>query len=424
MKKLSESKLLFCLFFAILFFNLFPYIYQHFNNIPSKVYIGSFPILIDQSSYLAKMAQGQDGHWLIINKFTNELQRPSPVYIFYAFLGQASRFSHISLKSTLLISRFVFGFLLILTIIFFLRYFIKEKEQRIFAYLLVFFGSGLGWLGLTQNSLDLWMPDFMPMVRFSYFPHMPLATALFILTVMAMHKSFQENKKLLAIAAGGATFILNIILPFHSLLLYWVLCLYALAVFVKNPPCRRIYLKNFFIFFSFSIISFLYMFYIKETNPIWKIVEQQNILGSPSVYAIFLGFGISSLLSVAGLYLMYLKKQQTAFLFIIWPVSALTLAFLPMSIMPIQRRFLETGLFVPLAVPVSYVLFQLYQFLQNKHLIFLNKSISYTFLIYILLAFIIFPGNLTNALQFKKLIIQGSNKHFVYSSLPMYKGIQ
>ena len=59
---------------AILF-NISPYAYQYFHPAPAdKVYVGSYPVIIDKPTYLTKMVHSMEGNCKTINKYTTEPQ--------------------------------------------------------------------------------------------------------------------------------------------------------------------------------------------------------------------------------------------------------------------------------------------------------------------------------------------------------------
>lgn len=399
----SEKKFIIIIGILIFAFNLAPYLYQPFFNHPDKIYIGSFPILTDLPTYLAKMAQGEEGHWLIMDRFTSEPHQAAPLYLFYTLLGQIARLTHISITSIFLISRFFFGLLFFLTIIYFIKYFVENELQRKLAYLLAISSSGLGWLYLSNWSLDLWNPDFMPMVRFSYFPHMSVATSLLLLSTLFFIRSLRENKTKLTILAGSLSFILNFILPFHQVIAYPLIITAALIDLKNNYYNKFNIVKKTILFFLLSIPSFLFLAYIGKTNAVWSIVEKQNILPTPPIINIILGFGFILPLCIWGIYLMFKAKKEDALFFSLWVFYGICFAYL--WFIPMQRRTLETGLYVPMAIIASYALFKIYNYCK--------KSIMYQATVIFLFLFLIFVGNFNNWVEFST-IIKMPEKTIVY----------
>jgi len=399
----SEKKFIIIIGIIIFAFNLAPYLYQPLYNPPDKSYIGSFPILTDLPTYLAKMAQGEEGNWLIMNRFTSEPHTAAPLYIFYILLGQIAGFFNWPLSFVFLASRFIFGFLFFLSIIYFIKYFINNERQRKIAYLLAVFSSGLGWTYISKISLDLWNPDFIPMVRFSYFPHMTLATSLLLLSILFFVRSLKENKTKFTILAGFLSFLLNFILPFHQVIAYPITASYALIHFRNNLEAKYAIIKKIFIFFLLSTPSFLYLAYIGKTNAVWSIIEKQNILPTPPIINIILGFGLIFPLCLWGIYYMFKNKKENALFFSLWIFYGISFAYL--WFIPMQRRSLETGLYVPIAITASFAVIYIYDRLKKN---IIQKTIG----IFLLLFFLIL-GNFNNWTEFVTMI-KMPNEPMVY----------
>lgn len=387
----SEKFFLAAIIAAVLFLNLIPYVYQYGINPQGKTYIGSFPIVTDKPTYLAEMTQGEEGNWLAINKYTTEPQKGTLIYIFYIILGHIAKFLHISAETTFFLGRFVFGAILISAIIYSIRYFIRDELQRKMAYLLVFFSSGLGWLTLNPNSLDLWLLEAMPAFRFSTFPHMALANTLLLAAIFAIYRSFTAKSLRFAIISGVLAFILNFVLPFHAFLLYLIVLLLWIAAAMKKDLLFAENAKFIAIFFTISLPSFIYMARLGLTDPIWKEVEKQNILPSPGIFNIINGYGLLFILSMLGIYLMAKNRNPHFQLFFIWIFSAFSLSHFPI---PMQLRALATGLYIPLAITASFGIIKIYEYLKEK------RDRNLDFKIIFLFVAIALPGNALNIKQF------------------------
>lgn len=408
---LSEKKFILGVLTVSFLFNLLPYIYQLRYQPADKTYIGSFPIYLDQATYLTRMTQGEEGNWLLINRYTTEPQKSVFLYPFYLALGQLAKIFHLSVEKIFLLSRFIFGLILAFTTIYFIRCFIADEKQRKIAYFLAFFASGLGWLRLEKFSLDFWMPDFLPIVRFSYFPHMTLATSLLFLSFIFIIRALKKSNTREAVKAGAASFILNLVLPFYSFILYSVTLLFYLIKLIKKEITKEVFLKNLSIFFCFSLISFFYMVFLSQTNFVLKIAQKQSVLFPPNIGAVFTGFGLILIFSLIGMYWMYKKRNGDAIFFGLWIFGAIIFAYF--NFLPQQRRVLETGLFAPLAVTASFAILKIFLKLKEKFPFFFLKKILIWSLVIFFLLLISLLGNLNNW-QLTKLFLNQTNNPTTY----------
>lgn len=351
MPQVRERKFIYLAASAVLFLNLLPYFFQNRITPPNKVYVGSYPILLDKPVYLSFMVQGMEGNWAVVNRYTTEVQKPKPLYLIYIVLGHIAAWLNISAESMFFITRFFFGALLVCTIIYFVRYFVLDALQRKIAILLTFFSSGIGWVVGNRTSLDYWLPDAIPMVRFLHFPHIIFAHILLLWSFLCIRKALDTKKIRYAMCAGITSVLLHFIVPFHSLLFFVIVCLLFLFEFIKNPLHRLSIVKTFTLFFAISLPFFLYIALLGLTDPVWSLVEKQNKLLLPHVLWILFGYPLL-LLSPVGFYFMLKKNNPHTAFFIFWMLAALIFSYLPL--VPMQRRFLETAFYIPLAIVASY----------------------------------------------------------------------
>lgn len=410
----SEKFFIFLAAIIAVIFNLLPYIQQIKSASNEKVYIGSYPIIYDKPVYLSIINQGKEGNWKITDKYTSEPQKEVFIYPLYILMGHIARLFIFSTETIFFIGRLFFGIILLFTVICFIRYFISGKNQRKLAYYFALFSSGLGWITQNQESLDLWLPDAMPMVRFSYFPHFMLANIAFFLALLFFYRIFEEKRnKLWAILAGIFSFILNFTIPFSGILLYFLTASLIIILYFKNKNLIIKNLKNIFLFFILSAPSLIYLYYIGTQNEIWSAVEKQNILASPSPIYIITGYGLILIFSLYGLLALYQKDQIKGLFFSIWILSIPILAYIPLWIYPMQRRFLETGFYLPLAITASFGVEKIYRNLEQER--FKNFNHKFAAILIIIAVYLMLSGNIQNWRQFNN-FISNANMLQLYTS--------
>ena len=365
MSRRLEYSLIALLACGALIFNVLPYIYQGAYTPKDVAAIGAYPVMFDKPTYLAEMRQGFEGSWKIINRFSHEPQQPVFLYSFYTGLGHVARITNLSLEQIFLVSRFVFGLILLGVVIWTLYSFLKTPEQRVIGALLIFFGSGIGWLpGAPYQSLDLWIPDFVPMVRFSYFPHFSAAHALFFSCIVLMHSALRNHTPRHATIAGILAGILAVILPFHLLTLYPLIVLLALLLTCKKPVVLKKAAPSLAIFFALSLPLFLFQLSIGLFDPFWRAVEKANILEMPSVDVVIFGTGLLLLFFVGGIRRMITEQGIIGVFIFLWVFLALLSSYI--IPLPIHRRFIEIGLFIPLALGATYGIQTFFECLNRK----------------------------------------------------------
>ncbi len=377
----SEKTFIIAIAAVAMLFNAFPYIYQRQINPPDKVYIGSFPVPYDKPAYLAEMVQGEKGNWKMINMYTTEPQKPVFLYPLYLGLGHIARITHASVENIFLISRFFFGIILLCVVLYFIRCFVPGQNQRKLAYFLALFASGLGWIFTHNLSPDLGMIiETLPMLRFSYFPHFSVSSILFLGAILLFYHSYKvKNGRFFAILAGILTFILSFIIPFTAIFLYFLIITLLIIVFTRDRINLKNNLKNALIFFAISLPPLLYMYYLGTNDPIWKMVEKQNILPAPPLIRIITGYGLPLLFSVIGIRALLKKDRFNGLFFSAWIFGAIALTLIPIWIYPMQRRFLETAFYVPLAIAASFGIKEIYDYFKNRNVKHLRLKFIYIF---------------------------------------------
>ena len=191
---------------------------------------------------------------------------------------------------------------------------------------------------------------------------------------MFAHKFYQTKKIKSIIIAGISTFILNLILPFHSFVVYLTIGLFLTIQTVINKYEWKNNLKGLIIFALISLPSFIYLALIGITDPLWKIIEKQNVLPSPPIIPIIIGFGLSAILSFPALRILFKEKNESRWLLSSWLVAVILIAFDPI---PMQRRVWETGVYIPLAILASYFILKIYNSVdKTKHQAIITLSIA------------------------------------------------
>lgn len=402
-----------------LLFNALPYLYQFQHTPPDLTYIGAYPIPFDKPTYLAEMQQGREGAWKIINRYSHEPQKPVFLYSFYTTLGHVAGIFHLANETIFLFARFFFGLLLIGAIVWTVRSFIPVSQYRILAYLLVFFGSGLGWLpGAPARAPDVWIPDFLPMIRFSHFPHMMTANALLLVCVVLLTKSFSSFRVHHALIAGLCAGLLAIVLPFHFLILYPLAAVIGILHIRREKKLTQSLLIRALIFLALSLPPFLFQLSIGLTDPFWRAVEQANILPMPPLISVIFGLGTVLIFFIAGTHRMIRALKEKGLLIVSWVWMALIFSYI--IPLPIHRRFIETALFVPLSIGAAFGVVRFFSWFQSQKSWLLQSS--YRMASVVIIAILLLGSNVQSWNAFKEKIDATSDPR-IFVRAPLVEGL-
>jgi len=368
----SEYFFVIIIILVVMILNLFPYYYAYKISPPNLKFMGNFYYIDDYNTYLAKAAQGEEGNWLLVNKYASEVSKPRLIYTFYILMGHLARLLKANLENIFFISRIVLGIILLIVIYLFLKEIVKNIKLRKVIYLFICFSSGFGWLitssfsntikGPNLQPIDLIRPESNPIERFTNVPHYLLAHTLLILTILFFIKSIDNKKYIYSIVAGFSALFLSFILPFHTILLYALLAVFLIYKFLRKS-LFSFELKSFLIILFISLPSFLWMAWLAFHDPIWSEMTRQTFVSSPPFIYIIYGYGLLFPFAIIGCYRIFKSRDIKLHIIPIWFLIVFVLIYLPFKS---QFRFLETAFYVPVNILAGYGLFLLFKHYFNE----------------------------------------------------------
>ncbi len=329
---------------------------------PAGMEFGGLLVDLDDGySYLAAMRQGFDGGWKYQILFTPEEHSGAYLHTFYLSLGKLSSLLGLSLIQTYHLARLTCGLLLLVTAYVFLSHFLRREGPRLVAYLLTSFSSGLGWLVLLSGSttlqglspIDFWLMDAYTFFILFTFPHSAMAVSLLLLFLM-LALNHLETYSLRGLLLAGAVLVpICVIHPFTILLVDGILGVYWILLSLNR---RRFLGREAAAIAMWAFVPvplLLYYLRVFASDPVLQNWAAQNLLPSPPVGHLLLGYGIVVLLAVAGAAHVVRRRNERRLLLVAWVVAALALLYMPFSL---QRRMVE-GLHIPLCVLATIGLF-------------------------------------------------------------------
>lgn len=347
---------------VVLAISSIPYLLGYWFAAPGTEFGGLVVDLDDSYSYLAAMQQGLGNGWRYRVLFTPEEHPGAYLHTFYLGLGKLSSLLGLSLMQTYQLARLACGLSLLITAYMFLSLFLEGRSERLVAYLLISFSSGLGWVVLLTGSstlrgvspIDFWLMDAYTFFTIFTFPH-SAAAVTFLLLFFMLALRYLETSQVRALLLGSLTLLpLCIIHPFTALVVDGVLVTYwaLLSLNRKSLLRREGWAVAIWALAPLPLIVYYYRAFVSD--PVLQNWAAQNYLPSPPAAHLVLGYGIVFLLAGAGAVYVIRRRSERSLLLVAWAASAMILLYVPFTL---QRRMVE-GLHVPLCVLASLGLFK------------------------------------------------------------------
>jgi len=340
---MSKRSLIFLTALTVLLTAL-PYVYASQNGGGDFVFNGFLLNPLDGNSYLAKMREGWQGSWQFRMLYSSQPPEGSYLNLYYLFLGHVARWLGLPLILAFHFARIAGAIVLCLMLHRFIETYLSEQSARArtIAFVLLGFGSGLGWLAAFFGGFtaDFWVAEAYPFLSMNTNPHFPLGMALMLDFLVLFRLPQKPGFNLWLIVKGILT---AIIMPFGVFVAAVVAGGVQLWEYLKHEHSIRWWMLNFFVPAGLILI---YQFAITRSDTILAAWNAQNQTTSPPLWDFVISFSPALLLSCAVIALLIKNKQLPEYkLLVVWLVGGLLLAYFPFQL---QRRFL-LGYFVPAA---------------------------------------------------------------------------
>lgn len=374
------KNIIFLLSLFFVFLSFFPTLYeiQQAKNVPKeRAFELVHNYMFDYNFYLSRIKEGQEGKWLVTEKYYNQPHKGSLFQIFYLYLGKIGGFLNLSPPIIYHGARVILGVILLL-IIGKLVIGLFHGWWSLVAYLfvvtagswpiLVKLGNGFrfsthwgGWSAI--DSLQ----------RITFIPHVLLGQIFLVLFVWKFSDKALHWSKLLIWGLLGL--IVGTIFPPILIVIYMWMLMMMVTELILHKSLKSSLTK--IVFFVMTLQALLYLQVMFKILP-WSALAQFDIQHRSILpyteYALALGPMLP--LGLAGLLLALVKKEKKFFPFVSW-VLALGLLFLVFEHVPQQSptRFTQMLITVPLGILSTYFFYYLWQkpyklMLQHKNVWF------------------------------------------------------
>lgn len=361
---LGEWRLPLGLAAALALLTMLPYLYAYAaHSGTGQVFMGFFFLGDDANTYLAKMRQGWEGHWLWTNRYTTEPGPGAYFFVFWVALGHLAAASNLSLIATYHLARVLGAFALLGSGWLFIRHFVSDPRARRFAMWFMSISLGLGYvvqilgkpmiLGQQTDTLDWRMPELSAFYSILALPHFAWAAAFQAVGVVLTLLAAERGSLRLALLAGLAWLGESLIHAQMPILLGGAV---AVAVLYRRVSWRG-YLA---VGLAFAICAPYvgYSYYQSVHSPEvmrWSAQWRNNL--PPDGFSLF--FALAPQLTLAAFALPgVLRRRSRADVFLLaWLVLLAAILWLPNPGGNLRRRFFD-GIYLPLVVLAALGLYE------------------------------------------------------------------
>jgi len=400
----SEWKFLGWVWLILVILTFLPQIIGLIATPKGSIFLGAQHInASDLSVYYSEIEQAKEGHYLFKNLFTPE---PHPCFIFDPFwlgVGFLAKIFSLSPFFAFQLARFLLLPALLLVSYLLFSSFFEEIKWRKMGFILLVFGSGLGWLsGLHlensfENPIDLWVPEAFFFLTVYNSPHFIFSLfsifLIFLFSLFVFENSINlKQKRFFTLGAGFSLLLLAFFHPYHLATIFSFFAFLILFEFFRKKRIDLNFLKYSFILGLFALPGVIYHWWTLKNFEVRYQHFLQNICPTPSFLIIFVSYGFFLVFALLGFFSLIFKKKDKREIFLLsWFLIQFILFYSPFLF---QRRLTE-GWEMPLAI------------LATKSLIFLNEKIKkkikidtlgFKLFLSYLFVFLIFGSNLANLL--------------------------
>jgi hypothetical protein len=221
-----------------------------------------------------------------------------------------------------------------------LRFF-YTTTNRIFAFVIILFSSGLGWLHFINDPPDLRYSELSTFSSLVSAPLYQFSLGCVLAVILYVSKAYgsesrQYQLKQSLIAAVFAV-LLGLERPFSLVTLgFAMITLLVIELFTKRNV-RKLFRIGIPIGIASAVVIF-FQFYLIRTIDVYGEWNRQNILPSPPLIAIFVSLGLLIPLAIIGFPDAIKRHRELALLCCCYAISSIVCSKLPVGV---QERFLE-----------------------------------------------------------------------------------
>jgi hypothetical protein len=294
----------------------------------------------DVNGYLGMIEEVRQGNIRTHNLFTAE-PHPAfqfrPLWIALGFIGRF--FPGVSNAYLMEFGRILSSFFLLLLFAALATRMFTVVRQRVIAFLVLTFGSGLGWMRLVQDPPDLRIVETSNFLTLLSPPLYSLSLSLVVLILLCVQQLALSEKKFPAAIIGGiASLWLGFDRPFSLATLGVSI---AGMILVDSILNKRINWKIAFALLPIALgglFALSYQAWAVRNISVYAAWNRQHILPTPPWWNLFSALGLLIPLAIAGAGKLFRQDRSLALTAGFFIAASLFLSHLPVGF---QERFLE-----------------------------------------------------------------------------------
>lgn len=363
------KKIIFFLSVFFVFLSFYPTLFeiQQAKNLPKeRAFELVHNYVFDYNFYLSRIREGQEGKWLVTEKYYNQPHTLSFFQIIYLYLGKWGGVFSLAPPVVYHAARLLMG-LMLLMIIGKLVQTLFSGWWSIVAYLLIVTAGSwpiLVRLGNFWRFSTHWggWSVIDPLERITFLPHVLLGQIFLVMFIAAFSNKLLKLPKLLMWWNLGL--VAGIIFPPVLIAIYAIFAVLTVVEVMTSKSLKelKLLILGRIGFIVFSLPALLYTQIMFKVEP-WHAlsvfdIQHRSIL--PYVeYALALGPMLP--LGLLGLTLALIKKEKKFYPFISW-ILAVGLLFVIFEKVPQQSptRFTQMLINVPLGILATYLSYSLW----------------------------------------------------------------
>jgi len=335
-KDRKEFLVAFSIAVAAASFSLLPTIYAWLNTPEGYWFTGvsSYFDPWDINAYFSAMRQGFDGSWLYRNPYQPSDVRRLPIQLAYLFLGRLTRTFDLPIPSVYHAVSFVLGVVFLLTVYFFVRFFLKDKFWSLVCLFLVAFGGGFGFFGLPEGKLlpDTAWPDATTFSTL-HLPHFMLDQLFFLGVLFFSYRALTKSNWRCGFAAAVLGIGLGFIHPYSLTVATVIVGIFFIGFWVRGKSWRQSKLLLPLLLVSLPTVGYFFKIFYLDTGGMGALWSNKaaSLFLTPPLPVLFLSYGLVAALALIGAHRLWKEKTSPSLLLLSWSGGQLLMLYFPVS---------------------------------------------------------------------------------------------
>lgn len=305
----SEWNLVALVIIILLVLTTLPYLFAYITSPADKQFMGIMLDVPDHAQYFSWMRELSQ-YPLASNKLTPEENAPVFFNLLWWGLGRIGRGLQLGFSQMYQVLR-ITSIVSFLSLAYYVcSIFLEDLFSRRLAFLMISFGSGLGWIWVIVKylipsrqllfPLDLYVAEGNTFLGMLGYPHF-ISAALYIAVFAVVLYGYELKQLRYSFAAGLLALFFGFQHAYDLWLVYSVLLAFAILLLIRDKKIPWYMIWTGIIVGLLSVWPALYSYLLTQNDPIWKaVLSQFSNAGvyTPNILHLFILMGISFILAV------------------------------------------------------------------------------------------------------------------------------